>query len=47
MVRDTALHLLQLLDKRFFCTIGPLVEGDTGELLQKISAIYYYRFAYT
>ncbi|XP_057665202.1 protein furry isoform X1 [Diorhabda carinulata] len=30
-VRDTALQLLQLLDKRFFGCIGPLVENDLAE----------------
>lgn len=29
-VRDTALQLLQLLDKRFFGTVGPLQENDLG-----------------
>jgi hypothetical protein len=29
-VRDTALQLLQLLDKRFFGTVGPLAESDLG-----------------
>lgn len=31
IVRDTALQLLQLLDKRFFGNVGPLAEGDLGE----------------
>ncbi|XP_066250595.1 protein furry isoform X1 [Euwallacea similis] len=30
-VRDTALQLLQLLDKRFFGTLAPLQEGDLAE----------------
>ncbi|XP_969290.2 protein furry [Tribolium castaneum] len=30
-VRDTALQLLQLLDKRFFGTVGPLAESDLAE----------------
>ncbi|KAL1517075.1 hypothetical protein ABEB36_000886 [Hypothenemus hampei] len=30
-VRDTALHLLQLLDKRFFGNVGPLPENDLAE----------------
>lgn len=30
-VRDTALQLLQLLDKRFFGTVRPLAEGDLAE----------------
>lgn len=29
-VRDTALQLLQLLDKRFFSSVGPLQENDLG-----------------
>ncbi|CAH0545977.1 unnamed protein product [Brassicogethes aeneus] len=29
VVRDTALQLLQLLDKRFFGCVGPLPEGDS------------------
>lgn len=32
-VRDTALQLLQLLDKRFFGAVGPLAEGDLGKYL--------------
>lgn len=32
IVRDTALQLLQILDKRFFGVVGPLAEGDLGEL---------------
>ncbi|XP_017780111.1 PREDICTED: protein furry isoform X2 [Nicrophorus vespilloides] len=31
VVRDTALQLLQILDKRFFGTVGPLAEGDLAE----------------
>ncbi|XP_031346669.1 protein furry isoform X1 [Photinus pyralis] len=31
IVRDTALQLLQLLDKRFFGAVGPLAEGDLAE----------------
>ncbi|XP_071055767.1 protein furry isoform X2 [Onthophagus taurus] len=31
VVRDTALQLLQLLDKRFFGAVGPLAEGDLAE----------------
>ncbi|KAF5278115.1 hypothetical protein FQR65_LT03631 [Abscondita terminalis] len=31
VVRDTALQLLQLLDKRFFGSVGPLAEGDLAE----------------
>ncbi|KAJ8924572.1 hypothetical protein NQ315_000721 [Exocentrus adspersus] len=31
VVRDTALQLLQLLDKRFFGCIGPLAENDLAE----------------
>lgn len=31
VVRDTALQLLQLLDKRFFGAVGPLAEIDLGE----------------
>ncbi|CAG9770963.1 unnamed protein product [Ceutorhynchus assimilis] len=30
-VRDTALQLLQLLDKRFFSSVGPLPESDLAE----------------
>ncbi|KAK9694916.1 hypothetical protein QE152_g33207 [Popillia japonica] len=30
IVRDTALQLLQLLDKRFFGAVGLLAEGDLG-----------------
>lgn len=32
-VRDTALQLLQLLDKRFFGAVGPLAEGDLGKFI--------------
>lgn len=32
-IRDTALQLLQLLDKRFFGTVVPLAEGDLGKSL--------------
>lgn len=32
-VRDTALQLLQLLDKRFFGAVGPLAEGDLGKFV--------------
>ena len=33
-VHSTALQLLQLLDKRFFGTVGPLpVEGEKGMFL--------------
>ncbi|KAG5899998.1 hypothetical protein JTB14_009085 [Gonioctena quinquepunctata] len=31
VVRDTALQLLQLLDKRFFGCVGPLAENDLAE----------------
>lgn len=31
VVRDTALQLLQLLDKRFFGAVGLLAEGDLGK----------------
>ncbi|CAH2001764.1 unnamed protein product [Acanthoscelides obtectus] len=31
IVRDTALQLLQLLDKRFFGCVGPLAENDLAE----------------
>lgn len=30
-IRDTALQLLQLLDKRFFGCVGPLPENDLGK----------------
>lgn len=33
-VRDTALQLLQLLDKRFFGSVGPLAESDLGEFVE-------------
>lgn len=36
-IRDTALQLLQLLDKRFFGCVGPLPENDLGEPLINIS----------
>lgn len=41
IVRDTALQLLQLLDKRFFGAVGPLAEGDLGESFSN-----FYRFSY-
>lgn len=31
VVRDNALQLLQLLDKRFFGCVGPLAENDLGK----------------
>lgn len=40
VVRDTALQLLQILDKRFFGVIGPLAEGDLGEYHSHLSLIY-------
>lgn len=35
-IRDTALQLLQLLDKRFFGCVGPLPENDLGEFVINI-----------
>lgn len=32
-IRDTALQLLQLLDKRFFGCVVPLPENDLGKLV--------------
>lgn len=38
-VRDTALQLLQLLDKRFFGAVGPLAEGDLGKFVALVSLV--------
>lgn len=38
-MRDTALQLLQLLDKRFFGAVGPLAEGDLGKFVSFFSAV--------
>lgn len=41
VVRDAALQLLQILDKRFFGVVGPLAEGDLGMLLLLLLKIQY------
>jgi len=41
LVHETALQLLQVLDKRFFGTVGPLpAEGDAGKSVISVACTW-------